>query len=202
MTMRNALAIVASVIFFLVPLGCCSDGAAPIPSHVTVQEMKVYTAWLQSFHKRHPEQRIEVSSVAEPIPPNSEERTAAVDPVASYRAALRRDGVDVAAFNELARLGTAFYPMSEPFDSKLATLRSPCFGGPCLEKESRDEDVEVTSVHFSRVVFDRKGKTAFLHANYITCRVGACFGGRSFYMVATENGSDWIFKTVGPVYLS
>jgi hypothetical protein len=201
MTTRNALAILASTIF-LVSLVGCSDDAAPIPSHVTAQEMKVYTAWLQSFHKLHPERRIEVSAVTVPIPPNSTGVNAAADRAASDRQAFRLGALDLAAFNELVRLGQAFYPMSGSFDPQLATWRSTCFGGPCPNKESTDVDVEVASVHFSRVVFDLQGKTAFLHVTYSISRGMNLLGSRSFYLAATENGNDWSFKTVGFVALS
>jgi hypothetical protein len=180
----------------LMPLCGCSDGASPIPSHVTAQEMKVYVAWLQSFQKRHPERRIELASVTMPIP-----QDATVIPFGFIAQAFRRDGMDVAAFNELARQGEAFYPMSEPFDPKLVTLRSPRFLGDCAVNESRDENVEVALVNFSRVVFHRKGNTAFLRVTYSIRRGDLHSGGGGFYTVATQIDSGWNFKTVGPVAL-
>lgn len=188
----------------IILLSGCHERFAPIPSHVTAEEMQVYEAWLQQRKLHHPQDVIHVSPttggirLADHYP--SDDRL-----LDGARKSLMRDGVSADAIAKLEGLGDARYPLPTPFDPKIAS-DSYQGSGSCW---NRNVGTVNGSAYFSRVAFSRDGQTAFLSISYGECRPfteknGAaptciCGGGFSEYLLATKQGNDWSFKQVGPL---
>jgi hypothetical protein len=185
----------------IILLSGCRKSFAPISSRVTAEEMQVYETWLQHRKLNSPEDVIQVLPETAPIPLTPER-----DDLRMFdrvRNGLTHDGVSADAIAKLERLGDARYPLPAALDPSIATFSSRC-SGSC-------SNTAVGTVnglaYFSRVAFSRDGQTAFLHIHYGECRtvgkngaapVCGCGGGFSQYLLATKQGNDWSFKSVGP----
>lgn len=178
----------------ILSLSGCHKSFSSMPAHVSSQEMQVYEAWLKQQKLRFPLRTIEVAPLTSPIPPNTVGTNGSEDEVRGTRKWLQRDGVPTSAFNKLADLGGAMYPLPEPFDPRLAKNRSSSDSSCAPE----DRDTDITHVTFSRIVFSRRGDLALLHVSRLPCLHGVCGGGRGEYLIGTQHGADWSFKSVGP----
>ena len=174
-------------LLLLVPFlisGCHSRPATTaIPNHLSPNEVAVYQAWVQDFynHSAYPHKMQYIDPETWPYPQ---------DHFCDQK--LLQDGVQPAYLQALRDLGTARY-LIPPFDMGFARTVDPY--ALTVGKSPEGHFIMHT---FSRVVFSRDGKQAFLNVSYVK-GPGFGQGGSSEYLLASQDGQVWHFRTVGCV---
>ncbi|HTC75369.1 MAG TPA: hypothetical protein VK684_07315 [Edaphobacter sp.] len=151
---------------------------------MSAKEIAVYQAWLQDFynHSTYPQkmQYVETGTSFYGQEPLCDQK-------------LLKDGVNPSYLRALRDLGTASY-LIPPFDMGFARTFDPYV----LTVNGKSPEKPFIRHIFSRVVFSRDGKQAFLNATYIK-GPGFGQGGTSDDLLASQDGQVWHFRTVGCV---
>jgi hypothetical protein len=169
-------------------LSGCHSHPVPvaIPNRVAANEIAIYQAYLRdSFSNSKPPHKMWY--VDTETWPDDEEN--------ACDERLAKEGVGSALLQALRTLGTARYLVpafdigfAKTFDAYRKTVNGVVLNTP------------FTTQSFSRVAFSPDGRQAFFHVTWLRGG-GDMLGGSGYDILASQQGSNWHFRSVGCVHI-